>query len=287
MVIVNLCGGLGNQMFQYAFGRFLSILLNQYLFLNKDIYDKGLSNRTFDLPIFHLSDCIIGTQKDIENSTKRNKKKVVLLNEQYFRYDQHLIRNLYGYSLSSPKDGDIILIVSGHWQSYKYLEPIENILKKELAVESKLPDKWMKLCKKIRSENSVMINVRRGDYLQKLDYHGVVSKEYLINAIQHCKIHLDSPTFYVFSDDMHWCRNELKNIKNLTFVDETFYDPKYQYYFNLMCNCKHFILSNSTFCWWSGWLSKSKSKLIIAPKKWFTTDTIETMDLIPKSWIRI
>src|SRR5690606_984256 len=139
----------------------------------------------------------------------------------------------------------------------------------------------------IKSTESIMLNVRRGDYLQKLDYHGVVNKKYIEKSIAIMKDYHSNAFFFIFSDDIPWCLANIVERKNIFFLDESFYDPKYENYFMLMRSCKHFIISNSTFCWWAAWLSENPRKIVIAPKDWFATDKLNADDLIPPSWIQL
>ena len=82
------------------------------------------------------------------------------------------------------------------------------------------------------------------------------------------------------------CQNNIK-LPNMTIVSHRFKGNKFSYYLQLMMNCKHFIIPNSSFAWWSAWLNKGTEKIVIAPKRWFNRDEINTSDLIPDSWIRI
>ncbi|WP_053003503.1 alpha-1,2-fucosyltransferase [Sphingobacterium sp. Ag1] len=286
MIIVNLMGGVGNQMFQYALGRYLSVLSDQDLFLNTNIYDTGQSNRNFDLDIFKLSKQVQG---DIEKALDilSVNSPVVQLNERFFHYDLMQINQVKKLFLSKSEKFKPHVILTGYWQSDKYFNEIEYILREDFHFNNPLYGKWSALNEEILATNSIMINIRRGDYLKKLNYHGVVDLYYINAAIKLIKERVDNPKFYVFSDDMDWCQSNIVNNENMVFVGEEYYDSKYQFYLQLMKNCKHFVISNSSFSWWSAWLSSSKNKIVIAPKKWFVVDHLDTIDLIPSDWITI
>ena len=97
----------------------------------------------------------------------------------------------------------------------------------------------------------------------------------------------DECSFYIFSDDMVWTKENLKiSGKPVYYVEHTTDATNYEDLY-LMSICKHQIIANSSFSWWGAWLNEYSSKQIIAPKKWFADDSINTNDLIPAEWIRI
>jgi len=280
MIVVDLAGGLGNQMFQYAFGRHLSHKYNVPVFLSKSIYNNHLSNRTFDLDIFRLNPQVVSDYSALRPFAR---KEVLCMTEEQFHFDINALDPLDDVDpLPNP-----LIIISGYWQSEKYFKPIEPIIRSEFTFMNGLSGKWLDLYHHITSIDAVMINVRRGDYLNSLDYHGVVSLEYLYEGIDRCRKSIRKPYFFVFSDDMDWCRKNLKDLPDLFFVGEEYYDNKFQSYLQLMIACKHFIVSNSSFAWWAAWLCPSTEKIVFAPKRWFTTNTLDTRDLLPESWITL
>lgn len=286
MITVNLLGGLGNQMFQYAFGRYLSQLLNQDLFLNTNIYQQGKSNRKYDLDIFRLSECRIGDVEDNHYKDLVLRSNRVNINERFFHFDELLIKMVKEHAATQPANGDFNLVISGFWQSLKYFQSIVKTLKNDFEFCNSPQVHWKTLYDEIRRTNSVMINVRRGDYLQKLDYHGVVNIGYIEKSIAFMKSRVEHPVFYIFSDDMQWCRENIKEDTDFVFVDETYYDKKFQFYLQLMVRCKHFIISNSSFAWWSAWLAPYEDKIVIAPEKWFTNKELNTRDLLLEDWLK-
>ena len=92
--------------------------------------------------------------------------------------------------------------------------------------------------------------------------------------------------FFIFSDDIEWCRYNFKTLNNSIIVDHDHKGERFSNYLALMIECKHFIIPNSTFGWWAAFLSDHPQKTVIAPNKWFNKK-ITTKDLLPNSWIKI
>lgn len=284
MILTILKGGLGNQMFQYAFGVYVSKLFNTSLFLEIGIHLKGSTNRLYDLDIFNIQDnSHVGTIADLKNTWYTTYE---IISEKYYSYDEQLILTLKTIQ-SDLRDDNFLIVLDGYWQSYKYFLSLDELIRKSFCLDLDLKDHFLKLFSQISSTNSVMVNVRRGDYLDKMDYHGVIDVSYLSDSMALMEKNINEPQFFIFSDDIYWCRMNIKAKKNVIFVNETYYDHKFQSYFKLMCNCKYFIISNSTFCWWAAWLGDFPKKIVIAPKKWFATETLNSNDLIPKEWISL
>lgn len=284
MVIVILKGGLGNQMFQYAFGQYISYLLKVPLFLDKSTYLSGSTNRLFDLDIYRIpSNVKIVAINELKEDYYSNYKSI---KEQQFNYDPFIAMKLQRF-VKELNNNKFLVLIEGYFQSEKYFYSIRETIKKNFKFSIVLNSQLIHLLTKITSTESVMINVRRGDYLEKLDYHGVIDEMYIKKSMAYLNNKLKEPTYFIFSDDLQWCRTHIQKANNVIFVDESYYGYKYSSYLKLMSNCKHFIISNSTFCWWAAWLADNPSKKIIAPKKWFSTDELNADDLIPDTWIKI
>ncbi|RBL89451.1 alpha-1,2-fucosyltransferase [Chitinophaga flava] len=279
MIVIRFKGGIGNQMFQYAFGRFLSLKYKVPLYFNKSYYNHPQCNRTFDLDIFRLGENILQEDK-IEHYS--NVKEVYELQEDHFHFNEEAL-----HVLDEDDPSSSILITEGYWQSYKYFESITAIIREDFQFRTVLSGKWLGLAEKIRSVNAVMINVRRGDYLNNLELHGVVSAEYISRSILFYDHTITDPFYFVFSDDIPWCKAHINQSKNVFFVTEEYYDAKFQFYLQLMINCKHFIISNSSFAWWAAWLCQYEGKTVIYPRQWFAVENIDTKDLTPPSWIAL
>ena len=271
-------GGMGNQMFQYALGRSLSIKYNTDLkidlsFLKRKDFGSGFIYRDYDLDIFNV-------HEDFEVNPIGNTLGV---SEPYFHFSQELIDAIDKSSVGNN------FILNGYWQSPKYFNDIESIIRKDFEFKSKVKDsddvEIKDMYDKIHGCNSVMINVRRTDYLNS-NFHGIMGNDYIMNGVELIKSKITDTHFFIFSDDIEWCKDNIK-LDNSTFVDHRYKGDKFSYYLQLMTTCKHFIIPNSTFAWWAVWLNNDEGKIVISPEKWFTDPNINTRDIIPSDWIRI
>ena len=131
------------------------------------------------------------------------------------------------------------------------------------------------------------MHVRRGDYVQNThtnSVHGTCSEAYYQKAIKHIEKNIDNPNFYIFSDDIAWCKENFDFLENKFFVDDTksaFDDME------LMKNCKHNIITNSTFSWWGSWMNGGNKKIVVAPKIWFESEGCKHLNISLNEWVRI
>lgn len=276
-------------MFQYAFGRRIAALFGQELVLNNERYiRKGMSNRPYALDIFRLPEHKLYSASEVGCALRSNGNPSIHLKERFFHFDQELMESLSIPSfVDESKRTELNVLISGYWQSHLYVDPIREDLRKDFNFRMPLHGEWEQMGAAIMHSEAVMINVRRGDYLQKLEHHGVVSEEYLFASITWMMKHIEHPHFFVFSDDIPWCREHLPDLPDFTFVDEAYYDDKFQLYLQLMSMCKHFIISNSSFAWWAAWLGRFEAKRVIAPLRWFKYAGHDTSTLVDPSWVSI
>jgi hypothetical protein len=93
-----------------------------------------------------------------------------------------------------------------------------------------------------------------------------------------------NPTIYVFSDDLEWCKENLKFESPYKFVEHTYAGTKFQDYLRLMSACRHFILPNSSFAWWAAYLSKYEDKIVTVPPRWLSDPNFDIRSIILKDW---
>lgn len=292
MIIAKLIGGLGNQMFQYAAGRYLAYLHQTELYVDISYLNKNpngaYTKRDLELSVFNL-DLKIATPEDIEkfNIESSNKYSRALQ-----RHLPILFTNLYAAEsgiqyqkefLNYPKN----TYLDGFWQSERYFKPIEALLLKEFTPKESLNTDNQNWLNQINASESVSIHLRRGDYISNKNaqqYHGNLGLDYYKNALNLIKETHDKFEVFVFSDDLDWCKENLKIDLPTYFVDT---NQKQNFHFDmfLMSHCKHNIIANSSFSWWAAWLNQNQGKKVIAPANWFADKSLNTKDLIPSSWI--
>lgn len=274
MVIIQLTGGLGNQMFQYATARRLAWFFETPLKLDVTLYQYD-PLRTFGLHHFKISGEIADPEEIFWI------KQIKHLKEQGFSVNWELI---HGFS---PEEPDVYL--EGYWQSEKYFRDIREIICEEFSLKEELDAENLEYLERIKTSESVSIHIRRGDYVTNptVNYlHGVCILDYYSRAMEAMAQCLEEPHFFIFSDDIQWGKDNLPRDYPLTFVDINGPDRDFYDLF-LIRHCKHHIIANSSFSWWGAWLSDHPGKLVYAPQKWFQGYSHDTRDLLPEHWNRI
>lgn len=264
MIFCNLQGGLGNMFFQIAATISLSIdndvdfcfpNLNQHLdYLNADNHYNSKLNHSKEYLIFL--------------------KNLQTFNIQYF---DSIIKYPFDFVKKDiPKNN---VLIDGFFQSEKYFKHNRETIIKTFDFKNNisLPNKY----KELLDNKCTSIHVRRGDYVKYPNLHPTQSLEYYLNSIYLLSHKTD--IFLVFSDDINWCKENLK-------IDNAVYIEKEKDYIELylMSLCDNNIISNSSFSWWGAWLNEKEDKTVIGPEKWFGNDIKHnTGDIIPEDWIKL
>lgn len=289
MIIVKLMGGLGNQMFQYAFGRALGIHLKQKIFYDKSWFYQdfvGTTPRELKLEAFNLSLPYTKLENPLLKTKIGRHIKSALQNigliSKYIKVDEEtLVLN----ELNSGKN----FYFEGYWQNPEYFEGIrETILKDFSFSELKNPED-ANLQNQISTSESVAVHIRRGDYINNPttnQFHGTCSSEYYKKATEHIASKVENTRFFLFTDDPDFVKTNFGFLPDSTLVSDNQRSEIDE--LNLMHLCKHFIVANSSFSWWGAWLSQTPEKIVIAPKQWYkNSEANEKCKIVPKNWIRI
>ncbi|MFA6524248.1 MAG: alpha-1,2-fucosyltransferase [Candidatus Paceibacterota bacterium] len=295
MIITRLKGGMGNQMFQYALGRALSIKYNVPLGLDLAfLLDRTprpkfhqFSFRNYDLDVFNVNVKIISQSKIPFFHRQYFKGKImVYINGLISIFDKIFRKEKYFVFKESVLNKGPNAYLDGYWQNPKYFDGIKDILRKDFTIKDLTDQNIQNLSKDILSQNSLCIHVRRGDFVSNKN-HDIVAKNYYNERLEYLKKIVSVDKIYVFSDDISWCKENLIFDIPTIFVENSLSGKKGEGHLYLMSCCKYFIIPNSTFSWWGAWLSIREEKIVICPKKWLNSEVINTDDLIPKEWIRI
>ncbi len=258
LVIVKLTGGLGNTLFQFAFGRGVAAKTGRQLGFcwQRATRDYAL-DRYVDTLLIH-PDVVSGP----------------VYNERAMTFDPEV----YHPAAASH-------YFCGYWQTPRYFEDIADEIRKEVVPRFLYDREWLICAEALAAKNSAFIHVRRGDYLKPANIaaHGLTPLEYYKAAMQTMSLLHPGVEFYAFSDDQEWCRNNLPGVTVLR-------TPNADIDFILMHHCRHGILANSTFGWWAAFLgADSAGGTVIAPKKWFgpANQHLGTRDLLPARWLAL
>ncbi len=258
-------------------------------------YSDNYEIREYCLDLFNIS-AVIADIREVNKISKLNfvEKNINLcfnklqinqkylfkgnrIRERFFQFDPNVLQS----------SGNIYL--DGYWQSYKYFDDVKRKIEQEFSLKNKLLECSNELYNDILTSNAVCLNFRRTDFVTTNLHSSLIGEYgnyYYKKSIKFIADSIENPKFFVFSDDINWCKHNVQIDAPVIFVDHNHSGLKFYNYFKLMLACKHFIIPNSTFGWWAAWLSQNSNKIVVAPKIWFTDDTIDTSDLIPDTWFR-
>jgi hypothetical protein len=277
MIIVKLKGGLGNQLFQYTFGKYFSIKNNVEFKIDNGINsNKQDTYRKYLLDNFNIKE-EIATEEEVASA-----KYPLGIISKIWRGFKSKILKIHNIGWNPKILKSKVKYFDGFWQSYKYLEPIRDTLLKEITLNEPVENNL------IPNSNSVSIHIRRGDYVddkKTKSAHLTFGMEYYNEAIKIIKEKIENPVFYVFSDDIEWVKENFKIDSPTVFVSK----PEIKDFEELMImsKCKHNIIANSSFSFWGAWLNQNPNKIVIAPKKWNNIYQKEYKYLLPEEWIKI
>ena len=297
MIIVSLFGGLGNQMFQYACGKAIATKLGVELKLDISLVNdrtprKDFTYRDYELAVFNIED-EIATEAEVRkfipnlwNSSEIQRQfyKIKRILTQKVLYTEKL-KFRYNSEIDTVRDNSYIY---GYFQTERYFEHIRAELLERFRLKNQVDEKNAALIKKMQTENSVSVHVRRGDYTNS-PFSLLSVEDYYQKAIDFILEKVEVPVFYIFTNDPEWVEDNFKVLQiNKSIVTINFGNQSYMDMI-LMSNCRHNICANSSFSWWGAWLNTNPNKIVVTPKSWFkSTEYVESIyDLIPEKWLSL
>lgn len=275
MLVVKVQGGLGNQLFQYAFGKQLSLRSNCRLILDISEYDLKDNKRNFLLQEFRINCELISTKRIIKNKYLNYLINKIIYNFKFYRENKV---SVFNEKVSLLNDG----YFDGYWQSEKYFNDIRNLLIEELT--PKLINRSLLNIVKQIDKNSVSVHIRKSDYLTKDNscIYAEITTDYYYNAMNYFLSINNNSKFFIFSDDFQWVKDNLVFTKyNFEFITGNTIEDIY-----LMSKCQNHIIANSSFSWWGAWLNNKFNKIVIAPKYWFTKKSNIQDEIVPLNWLK-
>lgn len=276
MIIVQLSGSLGNQMFQYALGRRLSLIHQTQLKL--DIGDFETSHNHFNLDRFQIR-ASIAEKKDVSQ----------LINLHFLRHgDTDIDPSLFSAQTNIEENPYLVTLrdntyLTGQCWTLKYFNAIADHLRREFKLKTAPDGVNKKYLRQIIDGHSVSIYISK-DYSDQEDLRAL-PMDYYYRAVETIANQLKKPSFYIFSDDIAWCKENFSINYPSYYMEQNDAASAFED-LRLMKNCKHNIISNSAFSWWAAWLNPNKKKFVISPKEWFVNEKA-TDDFIPSRWQKI
>ena len=292
MIISQILGGLGNQMFQYAAGRALSCSVSTNLLLDTSHFKRYKLHNGYELNSFFNIHAEEASNSDIKyllgwRSPKLVRRLLKRLNLGALNGSNYLLQEGFAYSSRYLEYGDNTYL-SGYWQSNKFFRHFDSTIRSDFSFKVSPNEKVKRILERILSCESIGVHVRRGDYvnvpLNKEIFH-ICGINYFSNSLHYIIKQVPLAKAFVFSDDPIWCQKNLHFPVKTEFIannhgSNSFWDMY------LLSFCKHQIISNSSFGWWASWLNNNPNKIVVAPKKWFNNN-IDGSEIVPSDWHRI
>lgn len=292
MYIVQLLGGLGNQLFQFCFGQRLQAEHSVPVFydtrlLRNHSAGRHSVNRAYALDIFNAR-INLDPSAALRYSADGFPRLIrgLLRLSGITRPDLQLVERTFHFDPLYLKPRAPAYL-TGLWQSVEYFSPIEEHLRGMLRFRLPIDARSVPLAEQISRPRSVSIHVRRTDYVMHqsstspLQFVGV---NYYRNAIELLQASAPGLRYFVFSDDLEWCRKELTFVPDPTFVTSEHAGYKDSGHLRLMSMADHIVIPNSTFSWWAAWLGSQPDKKVYMPNRWFRDATVDASGLYPTDW---
>lgn len=292
MVISKIIGGLGNQMFQYAVGRALSIADNVPLRLDVSEFEGYGLHQGFELSRVFSCPVALAEPQDMHAvlgwQSSRWARRLVARPELRVLRSRHFVVEPHFHFWPGINDVAADSYLSGYWQSEKYFRNATQVIRSDFTFKLPFDRTNAELVGQISRENAISLHVRRGDYVNNSKTnatHGVCSLDYYRDAIRYISSRVERPYYFIFSDDMAWVKSNLKMDMPHQYIDHNKGADSYND-MRLMSMCRHHIIANSSFSWWGAWLNPDPCKIVVAPRKWFATEN-DVSDLFPQGWVKL
>lgn len=290
MIIVKVMGGLGNQLFQYAFARNIEKLTGRKVKIDISYFRSIPERDTTRLE--QITDLFphfeVASSEEVQ-SLRRKETSIYgrILRKLRIQRKIFLTEDDVGYQKDAINSGNAYL--EGYWQAENYFREAAANIREELVFPTEqLSHQGKDYLEKIkRTPVAVSIHVRAGDYLNAENqacFGNICTAEYYQKACAYLKQRYPDCVFFLFTNDVEWTRKNIKlAYEQIEIVDD--WDGKQEWVdMFLMSQCTHNVIANSSYSWWGAWLNQHENKMVICPSKWTNNNT--NKDTICKGWIR-
>lgn len=288
-IAIKLLGGLGNQLFQYATARRLGLQLDRPVLADLTWFRNIQEGETPRVPLlshFHLPVSFVHSDGRPEqlagpaaNLWQAMTRPVRIIQErQPFRFDTRL---------QALAQRSRLAYLVGYWQSFRYFDEVRPHLLEDLRPSAAVDSHYAEIAARIDGCQSVMVHVRRGDYVHSASaakIHGALPLDYYRRALELVRSQVKDPHLFFFSDDIAWVREHLQSDLPSEYVANGPGDTAVIAELGLMQRCHHHVIANSSLSWWGAWLADRQGKMVIAPRCWLRSDSFELGDLLPPGW---
>lgn len=269
-------GGLGNQMFQYAVAQSIALENSDSFKLDISAFD------TYGLFSYRLNEFTISenlaSEKDVQKIIGRFSFLLNLSKRLGFgNYYREKERTIYDSGVFQKEN----IYLDGYWQNEQYFSKYRDIILQAFTPKCEFSSQTKLYQQQIENSDSISMHIRRGDYL-KHDEIGVLPVDYYKKSIDYFRKKNPICVFYVFSNDISWCKKSFNDIDNMVFVDSSESEVADLWLMSL-CNCN--IIANSSFSWWGAWLNQNPNKIIISPKQWMRVNP-NNHRWVPSNWLQ-
>lgn len=286
------CGGLGNQLFQYAAYLYIKTRhIDIYITPDIDAYRYESYHNGFEVQkIF-----------DVEFKERIEKVEKFRLAHNSPQSEVHRIARICWYRFRGYKtiyDSEVNSVIAldnilsqhkrvqlaGYFQNTSFVENISVNLLKTFDSNKYLGDECDSILETIAGRTSVSLHIRRGDYLNIPNYDVFNGLDYYKRSIAYIRERFEDPIFLIFSNDPEWVKQNLDLESDSIVVTCNQGENSYRDML-LMSRCSHNIIANSTFSWWGAWLNMNPDKIVICPTMWFKDRMSNSM--VPESWVKL
>jgi Glycosyl transferase family 11 len=320
-VVARLCGGLGNQLFQFAAGRSLAERRGAQLILDATVFTLPNERRKFALEPYPIAAkvtvdgyaypptrplVIVPRPAALDQRPAALVDRIVSgIGQRSGMAESAVMAVVSGFRHVTGRPAALRVFrektfdydsafetigaqtyIDGYWQSERYFNDVCELIRRELTLPygpNAVNAHWLG---HIQGTNSVCVHVRRGDYLlaDHFSQHGICSADYYARAMRAIVERVENAQFFIFSDDLEWCGRHIAG-RNVAYVDANPPDAAHDE-LRLMSACRHHIIANSSLSWWGAWLARHERQIVIGPDPWFSA-VRKTPDLFPDSWIAL